>query len=236
MRTNGLVATILAAGLLTASAVQARPRAGWIAVPGDPWSHVLYGPDGTLEAARGRGSHGVPLSLEIESSDAAGSLRATLRYVRGRQSLRIDRTLDPLRGFTVSFRTDMESWTLSILPDEASGGALALYTLTGGRTFSFWVDAAGNVTDGDLEALRRTLDAPSVIRGLLRHYSRDRQALAGLVPSVGESAVLALPQKSCEDACAEGCSGQCAWECVFWGLIGCRICNISCALGCAIGC
>lgn len=236
MRRSRLLVSMLAVGVVAVTVAAAAPRGGWITVPGRPWTDILYGPDGTLESARGYAPNGIPLSLNLESDRVGDSLRTTVKYLRGKQSLRIDRSLDPRRGLIMSYRTEMESWTLSILPDETTGEALALYTLTGGRTFSFWIDAQGQVVNGDLEKLRKALKAPSVIGRLLRQYSRDRDRLGTLVPTVGEAAFFAMPQKTCEDSCAEGCSGQCAWECNFWGYFGCRICRISCALGCSIGC
>lgn len=230
------IAMILMVGLLAFTATEASLRQTPAAAAGGPWTDVYYSDDGQLESARGYGRGGVRLGLATEVRRHGGTLRHAVVYTRGRENLRIDRVYDPSRGLTVTYQTDTERWTLALLPDLATGEALALYTLDNGQVHSLWLDAAGEVVSGDVRGLRESLRAPSRIGGLLRQYTRDRRTLTGSLPVVGDEAMGFMPMKGCNDACAEGCGSQCAWECAFWGWSGCRVCQISCAIGCAIGC
>ncbi len=227
---------ILMVGLLAFTATHASYRQPPADAAAGPWTDVYYSDDGQLESARGYGRGGVRLGLTAEARRNGGTLRHTVVYTRGHENLRIDRVYDPSRGLTVTYQTDTERWTLSLLQDSATGEALALYTLDKGQVHSLWVDAAGDIVSGDVRELRESLRASSRIGGLLRHYARDRHTLTGSLPVAGDEAMGFMPMKTCEDACAEGCGSQCAWECAFWGWGGCRICQVSCAIGCAMGC
>jgi hypothetical protein len=230
------IVMILMIALLAFTAPEASVRQRPAAAAGGPWTDVYYSDDGQLESARGYGRGGVRLGVTAEARRHGGTLRHAVVYTRGRENLRIDRVYDSSRGLTVTYQTDTEKWTLSLLPDLETGEALALYTLDDGQVHSLWLDAGGEIVSGDARKLRESLRAPSRIGRLLRQYARDRQTLAGSLPVVGDEAMGFMPMKGCNDACAEGCGSQCAWECAFWGWSGCRICQVSCAIGCAIGC
>jgi hypothetical protein len=198
-----------------------------------PWTRVVYDDDGTVLKATGHGERRVPIGLSVSRERLDNRPGTTTTYVRGKETLRIERIYDPGRSLNVSFRTDLEQWSLSVLRDAVTGEALALYTLTDGVAYSLWVDEGGHVLSGDVESLRQALTAPSAIGRLLRHYVRDREPLRGHLPTSGEESWRVLPLVDCKDVCALGCPRQCAWECA----IGvCDICMISCAIGCAIGC
>jgi len=200
------------------------------------WNSIVRDSDGSVLRATGHGEGNVPISLAVSRDRLDGRPGTTTTYVRGNDTLQVERVYDPARGMSLDFRTSRESWRLSISLDPSTGEGQALYELDG-RRFALWVNESGQVLGGDLEGLREVLFSGSPIAELMRHYEQDRRSLGRDVPSSAELAIVFdwRDQEPCRDECSMGCTLQCAYECT-QGPITCQVCLTSCGIGCAIGC
>lgn len=198
-----------------------------------PWTQAIYGNDGRLVAARGMEGRDMPLLLSSESELMDGRLRARITFQRGEETLDIERTFDGTLGVDTVYESGEERLVISLVRDDLTGEALAVYRLPDGEVFSLWITEDGEILNGDISGLRRALRKPLAVTRLIRSYARHTADLEGDLPSSGET--MLMQQISCEDLCAEDCDRQCALECAF-GLPFCRLCKISCAIGCIIGC
>jgi len=201
-----------------------------------PWTSVVRDTDGTVLKATGLGEGRVPVSISVTSHRLDGRPGSATTYVRGGETLQVERVFDPEHGMSLSFKTNRETWQLSIALDPFTGEGQALYTL-GPKSFALWVNENGQVLGGDLDGLREVLFSRSPIANLMRHYVKDRKSLGNDVPISGELAIVFnwRDQERCRDECSMGCTLQCAYECT-GGPIVCQICMTACGLGCAIGC
>ena len=200
----------------------------------NPWDQVIYGSEGEVLAAHGRDSAGQRLVLTVATVEIGSRLIATTTYVRGKDTLRIERTYDPILGLEVTYSSGAERLLLTVRPETESGERSAVYTFPDGRVFPVVVDAEGNILQGNVRALREIVDAPGRIQALYRQYRKDADRLGGSVPEAGKAFMWRVPDAWCLDECATGCADQCRWECL--SVLACGICKDACMLGCYIGC
>lgn len=237
IRTAAAISAIVCGVALCGTVLAGPPGGGRPADAGKaPWSDVIRDADGNVLKATGRGEGRVPLSIAVSRDRLDGRPGTTTTYVRGNDTLLIERVYDPERGMSLAFRTIRETWQVSLSLDPLTGEGQARYELDG-RSFALWVGANGQVAGGDLEGLREVLFSRSPIAELMRHYLRDRAALGSGVPAAAETAIIFswVDQEPCRDECSLGCELQCAYECNLTPF-HCQICKTACAAGCAIGC
>jgi len=201
----------------------------------NPWSHVLSSEDGSVRAAFGSAGRGVPLFLTVATTVQEKRIVATTTYVRGKQTLRIERVYDQARGLDVTYSTRSEMVRLLVRQDPSSSETVVEYVFPDGDVRSVWLSPDRKTVSGDIESIQNDLLARCHFIPLLREFSRHRAALRGPISVAGDRYMMRVPSQPCLDECSYDCRYQCAFECAI-GPFSCGICNFACAAGCAIGC
>jgi len=203
----------------------------------NPWTQVVLGDDGRVVAAAGAASPGVPLILTVSATQDQYRVTSTTTYVRGKESLRMERSYDAGGGLDVTYSTKAESVRLLVRHEEDTGETTAVVILPDGEVRSVTADSRGHVVAGDPRGWHQAILSRSHVVPLLREFEKHAGSLGGPVPESGNPLMWKIPDGDCLDTCAEGCKHQCAWECsVPLLIIPCTSCQAACGAGCFIGC
>jgi hypothetical protein len=201
-----------------------------------PWNRIVTGNDGRVVAAAGAVSPGVPIVLTVSTSRDEYRTTSTTTYVRGNETLRMERSYDIDGGLDVSYSAKSESVRLLVRREPDTGETTAVVVLPDGEVRSLTADSGGHIVAGDPHGWHQAILAKSHVVPLLREFDKHAASLGGPVPESGNKLMYRIPDSGCLDACASGCKYQCAFECLSPVPGPCEICNSACALGCFIGC
>jgi hypothetical protein len=208
--------------------------------PGDsrsPWKEIAYDAEGRVMAARGYDAPEVPLALTVTSQKVGDRLIATTTFVRGKETLKMERIYDGTGDLDVTYSTGTEKVRLLVRRDPASEETEALVMLPDGEVRSIVVDASRGIVSGDPRGWHEAILAKTHMVPLVREFDRHAASLGGPVPMAGTILMWKVPDGGCLDSCSEGCKHQCAWECTATILIiPCASCQTACMAGCFIGC
>ncbi|MBI3447755.1 MAG: hypothetical protein HY049_02355 [Acidobacteria bacterium] len=208
----GVVVTAIAGGINPAGVID-----------GGPWSRIVYDAAGNVVSAAGRTSQRTPMALTVATSEEPGLVVATTTFVRGEETLRMERVYDEARGLEVTYSAGAESAKLFIKRDADTGETSAVVVLADGEVRAATLGERGNRLSGDARGVREAFLERSHLFQLVREFERNASMLGGPVP-----------EAPCLDGRANGRKNQCAWECALSG-VSCGICKSSCAAGCSPG-
>jgi len=228
-----IVFELMAMGIAIAGLAGGANSAGII--DGGPWTRVVYDAHGNVLSAAGRMTDRTPLALTVMTSEEPGRVVATTTFIRGAETLRMERIYDEASGLEVTYSSGAESAKLFMKRDAGTRETSAAVVLADGEVRAVTLDDRGNGLSGDARAVRGAFLARSHLFQLVREFERNASRLGGPVPEAGSVFMWKVPDAPSLDDCAQGCKARCAWECTLPG-VACPICKSSCAAGCRIGC